>query len=990
MKNINKVIISSLIVCAFTANISFSDTVDSIISNNVVLPPGLHNIVSNVHILPGASLTFSSTSTVQIERTTGSFRVDGSLHVNDTLIMGKNELTPWGWIFADSGCTVSLQNSTFHRGSSASDWLPSNAVVIASDCTLFVTNCTFSIPRKSSIKAKGASNCRLYDNRLECAGAAGEHYSALIFEYQKSKSLQFDISGNTYPDNGERAYGISNVALMGFIDQPTILPVFNDDIYVIRGLSVSNTSLIIPQVPLFTVIARDKESVQITGIDMYQGSALHACGTINIPIHITSHYSPDWSKQFETLWRDITFHSGSTGFFKYVHISRAGRDSGRNIGIDHAFLSISNSLISPGYLYGIKVENEGVLECVNVTITNFNRGAIVLELNSHGLFRNCDFSKNNTLDPLSYAVQTDDSSTADARYCWWGDSSGPFPYGSGDKITTNGIMVFPWLLAAPGSQTNPPSISITSHSGEPIVVSSPQILLKGIVTDNSKITRVEFRNLSREIIGEASVSGTNWQANIWLFNGVNYIGLTAYDDDGNVTVLGTIVDCTGGGCGDGGETTPSLIPIPDRTIEAGQLFELAVSAVSPTEPSVLTYWAANLPDDAEFDPFVQKFSWIPAIEGVYSNIIFCVTDGTHIDTNKLTLTVTSTPSVNILSVDLPDAYVGYPYYFHLSDDSINGPVTWEIENADMPPGLFASRSGIICGTPYNSLFEETVNFTAKAVSADGIESKTKQFSLHIDISEPSTLFKIFTQSIPYKLNGAEYDVQLVATNGSSPYTWVDIAGMLQSASGLSVSSNGLLSGTANANGIVPATWYVEDINNKSTYATIPVPVIKSEAYLLELDNGNNKCKIIIKRVPGKTYKCKMMVTAFLNLPESFEIDENSIVTLKVGYGFIDAQLPSQKYVPEKKLLYKKKVELQSSKILVKKLPDGRISAKFVIKNVDYNNTFYEFGIVDETLKSGQVILPFWIRIGDYCTETTDITVTVKSKAGKSTKCNAKW
>ena len=591
------------------------------------------------------------------------------------------------------------------------------------------------------------------------------------------------------------------------------------------------------------------------------------------------------------------------------------------------------------------------------------------------------------------SLYTDESSLTDARYCWWDAADGPYPYGdhNNERINTNGnVMAFPWLLAPPGSQTNPPAISITSHSEEPIVVSTPQILLKGVVTDDSKITRIEFQNLNRKIIGEAFVSGTNWEANVWLFTGRNFIGITAYDDEGNATVLGTIVDCTGDGCGDDSDVAPLYIPVADRTIPVGKLFELAVSAVSQTEPAILSYWASNLPEDALFDTTVPKFSWLPTIEGVYSNITFCVTDGTRVSSNVITITVTSNQTVNILTVNLPDAYVGYPYYFHFSDDSVDGLSSWEFDKTTLSPGLFLSRSGILCGTPYNVTVSRTVSFSGKATGANGIESETKSFVLNVVAEQPPDLFKIYTQEIPYKLNGAEYNEQLIATNGADPYCWADVGGLINNSCGLNLSSNGLLSGTANASGIMPATFYVNDGSNKSTYAKLPIPIIKSEDKLLTLEPGLNKCKIIIKRIPGKTMKCKMIVSVMIKTPAEFDFDADTIATLKAGYGFIDGQSPSFKFIPGKKLLYKKKEGFQLNKILVKKLPDGRIKAKFLLKNIDYNNSFNDFGVLDEDVTAGNVEMPFWIRIGDYCTETTTITLTVKSKTGKFTKCNAKW
>ena len=110
----------------------------------------------------------------------------------------------------------------------------------------------------------------------------------------------------------------------------------------------------------------------------------------------------------------------------------------------------------------------------------------------------------------------------------------------------------------------------------------------------------------------------------------------------------------------------------------------------------------------------------------------------------------------------------------------------------------------------------------------------------------------------------------------------------------------------------------------------------------------------------------------------------------VGYGFIDAAPPVKKEIAGTKILYKVKKADQLTKVLVKKLPDGRIKAVFILKNVDYNNTFTSFGLTDRTTKTLTANLPVWIRIGDFCTETKTVTGAIKSKTGKFTKCKAIW
>ncbi|MCX7002108.1 MAG: hypothetical protein NTV22_02400, partial [bacterium] len=106
----------------------------------------------------------------------------------------------------------------------------------------------------------------------------------------------------------------------------------------------------------------------------------------------------------------------------------------------------------------------------------------------------------------------------------------------------------------------------------------------------------------------AWVNATTWQAQIWLYAGANPIAVFAYDDEGNASVEAVLITCTGPGVGNGGTVPPAIEPLGTRHVMANDLLAFDVLATSPGEPEIMTYWAANLPTGASFDPVQRHFA----------------------------------------------------------------------------------------------------------------------------------------------------------------------------------------------------------------------------------------------------------------------------------------------------------------------------------------------------------------------------------------------
>ena len=196
-----------------------------------------------------------------------------------------------------------------------------------------------------------------------------------------------------------------------------------------------------------------------------------------------------------------------------------------------------------------------------------------------------------------------------------------------------------------------------------------------------------------------------------------------------------------------------------------------------------------------------------------SSFVLRLTDATGSSVSS-TLSIVINPSALFLSLEtssLPDAVVGQNYSEALKAEGGDPPYRWEIISGRLPDGLQLSNTGVLSGkptTPGEILFEVRVS------DQSGL-SVTKQLSLDVD---PPPQFTILSQSLlPMAALGVPYRVELRATAGAAPYEWIKKKkkkkfGVLPD--GITLSSEGVLSGTPTAQGIFNFTIRAYDRADK--------------------------------------------------------------------------------------------------------------------------------------------------------------------------------
>ncbi|MDR2528369.1 MAG: putative Ig domain-containing protein, partial [Synergistaceae bacterium] len=166
--------------------------------------------------------------------------------------------------------------------------------------------------------------------------------------------------------------------------------------------------------------------------------------------------------------------------------------------------------------------------------------------------------------------------------------------------------------------------------------------------------------------------------------------------------------------------------------------------------------------------------------------------GTESATQALSITITSAGGgLTITTTTLPNGTVGTLYSAVLEAAGGSGAVIWTLDGGSLPSGLTLSSGGTISGTP---TLNETADFTVRATS--GTESVTKVLS--ITIASAGDELTITTTSLLNGTVGTPYSAVLEAAGGSGVVIWTLDGGSLPL--GLTLSSNGTISGTPAASG----------------------------------------------------------------------------------------------------------------------------------------------------------------------------------------------
>jgi len=182
--------------------------------------------------------------------------------------------------------------------------------------------------------------------------------------------------------------------------------------------------------------------------------------------------------------------------------------------------------------------------------------------------------------------------------------------------------------------------------------------------------------------------------------------------------------------------------------------------------------------------------------------------------------VSPPPPVDAGSANLPAGVVGLPYSATVAASGGQAPFQWSLVSGSLPEGLSLNLStGQISGTPTTEETQTaTILLTDSRPASQGGEQRV-QVAYTIAILDELV---ITTPSLLPAVQGQAYTQTLTAEGGNGNYTWVVASGALPS--GLTLSTDGVVSGTPDTVESVSFTIQVTDTAGVTGSRSLPMPV----------------------------------------------------------------------------------------------------------------------------------------------------------------------
>lgn len=242
----------------------------------------------------------------------------------------------------------------------------------------------------------------------------------------------------------------------------------------------------------------------------------------------------------------------------------------------------------------------------------------------------------------------------------------------------------------------------------------------------------------------------------------------------------------------------------------GTPYSQNIGASGGQTPYTWSIQSGNLPDGLTLNQ-TGVISGTPE-RPVTTSFVLKLTDAVNASVTT-TLSLTINPAVLLLSIEtqsLADGVVGAEYSQTLRAAGGSSPYKWDLKSGRLPDGLVLSDAGVISGTPSTP---GELSFEVRATDQSG---QTIVASLSIDIDPPPDLTILTPGTLPVGGIGVPYRFELKATSGTAPYFWVKKKkpkfGNLPD--GLSLSKDGVLSGTPTVQGVFNFTVIVNDSGDR--------------------------------------------------------------------------------------------------------------------------------------------------------------------------------
>jgi hypothetical protein len=231
----------------------------------------------------------------------------------------------------------------------------------------------------------------------------------------------------------------------------------------------------------------------------------------------------------------------------------------------------------------------------------------------------------------------------------------------------------------------------------------------------------------------------------------------------------------------------------------GQFYAQILEATGGTPPYTWAVTFGDPPPGLDLDAS-GVIHGTPTTAGTY-NLVIAVTDSASRTTQvQLSIVITEmgdeTPALSITTTSLPDGIEGEFYVHDLAATGGIPPYTWEILGG-LPASLELPdpATGRISGTPDPGTARPNDPYLVGVQVTDSAGTVVaKMLNLTIDLP----VLKVVDEDVPVACQNQFYVYQLIAEGGTPPYVWTDLDASFTQTGGLSLSADGLISGTPTA------------------------------------------------------------------------------------------------------------------------------------------------------------------------------------------------